>query len=236
MWTRLRINTRSNIMKLQHTLFIVAGSIIAAGLVLQSQAQQQAPDALEWTPAQPAVSFVGSYSKIKERTLDRIADRESWNALWAKHVGEDAERDTYDELVYPRIDFEHYMVIALFNGEGWNARGMYLIETAEVNGEFHVRFDISTYQTMSMEVHEPIIIEGEMTPEKMAEAARQSMEEEQAKREAAKETDPNYSNAYGMFVLPRTDKPVVLFENVQGLIGEPPIWKERQRIPAVKQS
>jgi hypothetical protein len=35
--------------------------------------------------------------------------------------------------------------------------------------------------------------------------------------------------AYGMFVLPKTDKPIVLEENVQGYIGGPPIWKERAR-------
>ena len=32
--------------------------------------------------------------------------------------------------------------------------------------------------------------------------------------------------AYGFFVLPRTDLPLVLEENVQPLIGEPPVWKE----------
>jgi len=35
--------------------------------------------------------------------------------------------------------------------------------------------------------------------------------------------------AYGMFVLPRSTKPLALEENVQGLLGELPVWKERQR-------
>ncbi len=34
---------------------------------------------------------------------------------------------------------------------------------------------------------------------------------------------------YGMFVFPKTDKPIVLEENVQGTIGAPPVWKERAR-------
>jgi hypothetical protein len=38
-------------------------------------------------------------------------------------------------------------------------------------------------------------------------------------------------NAFGVFVLPRSAKPVVLEENVQNLIGEPPVWKERARLP-----
>ncbi len=33
--------------------------------------------------------------------------------------------------------------------------------------------------------------------------------------------------AFGFFVLPKSPKPVVIEENVQGLIGEPPLWKER---------
>jgi len=32
---------------------------------------------------------------------------------------------------------------------------------------------------------------------------------------------------YGFFVIPRSSKPVILEENVQGIIGKPPVWKER---------
>jgi hypothetical protein len=32
---------------------------------------------------------------------------------------------------------------------------------------------------------------------------------------------------YGFFVLPRSSKTVVLEENVQNIIGQPPVWKER---------
>lgn len=37
--------------------------------------------------------------------------------------------------------------------------------------------------------------------------------------------------AYGLFALPRSGKPVVLEENVQGLLGHPPVWRERARLP-----
>lgn len=40
----------------------------------------------------------------------------------------------------------------------------------------------------------------------------------------------NPSTAFGFFILPRTDLPIVLEENVQGLIGRPPIWKRVQRL------
>ena len=42
--------------------------------------------------------------------------------------------------------------------------------------------------------------------------------------------------AFGFFVVPRTRKPVVLEENVQGLLGKPPVWKERARLAPGKRS
>ncbi|MBX3358081.1 MAG: hypothetical protein KF745_06610 [Phycisphaeraceae bacterium] len=43
------------------------------------------------------------------------------------------------------------------------------------------------------------------------------------------------STPYGIFILPRSDKPIVLEENVQGLIGHPPVWKQQYRFPALTQ-
>jgi hypothetical protein len=46
---------------------------------------------------------------------------------------------------------------------------------------------------------------------------------------------PDRGNAvtpYGLFVIPRTAKPLVIEEDTQGLIGQPPIWTERARFPA----
>lgn len=38
---------------------------------------------------------------------------------------------------------------------------------------------------------------------------------------------------YGFAILPRSSLPLILEENTQGLIGKPPIWTERQRLPAL---
>jgi hypothetical protein len=40
-------------------------------------------------------------------------------------------------------------------------------------------------------------------------------------------------SVYGFFVLPRSDKPVVVEENVQQYLGEPPVWKERATLPNI---
>ncbi|MHC4597738.1 MAG: hypothetical protein ACYS47_01910 [Planctomycetota bacterium] len=40
--------------------------------------------------------------------------------------------------------------------------------------------------------------------------------------------------AFGIFVLPKSDKAVVFEENVQNLKGKPPKWKERASLPAIE--
>lgn len=40
---------------------------------------------------------------------------------------------------------------------------------------------------------------------------------------------------YAIVVLPRSSKALVIEENVQDLIGKPPVWKEQVRFPAVEQ-
>jgi hypothetical protein len=39
------------------------------------------------------------------------------------------------------------------------------------------------------------------------------------------------ATVYGFFVLPRSSKTVVLEENVQNYLGQPPEWKERANLP-----
>lgn len=42
---------------------------------------------------------------------------------------------------------------------------------------------------------------------------------------------PDRVAPYGFFVIPASNKPIVIDENVQGLKGQPPIWKEVARLP-----
>lgn len=39
---------------------------------------------------------------------------------------------------------------------------------------------------------------------------------------------------FGIWILPRTSKPIVIEENVQGLIGKPPVWKEQHRFEGLQ--
>jgi len=38
---------------------------------------------------------------------------------------------------------------------------------------------------------------------------------------------------FGIWILPRSRKEILLEENVQGTLGAPPVWKEKQRWPAL---
>jgi hypothetical protein len=38
------------------------------------------------------------------------------------------------------------------------------------------------------------------------------------------------ASAYGFFVIPRTTKPIIIEEDIQHVLGRPPVWKERIRL------
>jgi hypothetical protein len=213
-------------------IVIVACAAAVCALSVPFASHAQNADDVGWRSALPVVTFAGSYSGVTEREYHRVMDNEAWRDLWTRHAGGRVERDSYSEIVAPIIDFERHMVIAIFNGDGWNTRNMRLEETSD-HTEFRIRFDAGTYQTASGNIT-PIVIEGDVTPETVEEIVLEDAKREDAARQAGKHEDPNYTSAYGIFVLPRTDKPIVLIENVQGIIGEPPVWEEKQRFEAVK--
>jgi hypothetical protein len=219
---------------MQHLKALVAAALtlIAAFVVTYVSAQAQRTDEVTWGPPQVPVTLEGSYSGVRDREYHRIVDAQSWRALWERHAGAHAERDSYGEVVVPAIDFDKFMVVAVFNGEGWNTRDMHLVETLDA-GELHLRFDAGTYQTADFEPTE-IVIEGEVTPEEIEKRVLENMEARQAERQANRHNDPNFTAAYGIWILPRTLNPIVLIENVQGLLGAPPIWEEKHRVERVK--
>lgn len=159
----------------------------------------------DWPPRQlvrsgmePYVTFRSGESKIKTRSYRKVTAFEDWADLWIEHTG--AQRHDgkynwfYNEAGVPFVDFERCMVIAVFQGEGWNSAGVRVVTVAEEEERILLRFDDQSFQTSG-----PDGGGVRVTP-------------------------------FGIFVLPKSEKPVVLEENVQGLIGKPPIWKERARL------
>ena len=104
----------------------------------------------------------------------------------------------------PVIDFTRCTVVAFFRSETTNRAGEDLQGVDEVDGTLRLRFDSRTYQTSS-----PL-----NSDDKTGGAQK--------------------ATSFGIWVLPRTDKSIVIEENVQGLKNEGPKWKEQFRFPAIQ--
>jgi hypothetical protein len=102
-----------------------------------------------------------------------------WIKIWRRHRGA-KESDDYDlyynPLGLPYIDFEKCMVIAVFQGSGWNSAGLGTAAVLESKDSMVLRLVDKSYQT------------------------------------AGRDPDGGgrRTTVYGFFVLPRSDRTVVL--------------------------
>jgi hypothetical protein len=139
----------------------------------------------------PLIVLTGTDSHVKERSYYRITSEEEWTKIWQSHKGEREPKD------YAQIDFGKCIVIAIFQGSGWNSRGLKAANVVEEKARIVFRFEDYHYQTLGR----------------------------------GPEGGGNRVCVYGFFVLPRSNKAVVLEENVQNYLGQPPVWKERVKLP-----
>lgn len=149
-------------------------------------------------PLAPYVTWSGPDSSVQAPEIVRARTSSQWLAIWERHTGQPARRDHVQRSLIPEIDFERCMVLAIFQGKGFNSSGVILSSIEEQAGQIIVRFDERTYQVA--------LVPGS----------------------APRELPPVY--AYGIFVLPRSDKEIVVQENVQGLKDAPDKWRERARL------
>ena len=161
----------------------------------------------------PLVSLSGAQTKIEGRSYHRLTDVEEFQGLYMRHLGHKAEEfdDYYNTHGVPIVNFERCMVIAILQGDSFNSAGVYVHSVEEDDERILVRFDDRSYQTSGGFREDRALVEGVPDPDKLGDGGRQQV------------------RAWGMFVLPRSAKAVVLEENVQGIIGQPPEWKERER-------
>lgn len=157
-------------------LFRVLFSSILAALGLSQEVE-----------VKPYMTLRGSDSKVVTREYRLISSHSEWDALWHRHSG---KLETSEKQRGFRVDFKAYRVIAIFQGKGWNSRGV-VGTLHETDGGLRLRFDELTYQTFGPDGGGVRVA------------------------------------AYGFFVVPKSFDRVVLEENVQGIIGDPPVWKPR---------
>jgi len=150
----------------------------------------------------PLVTVAGADSKIEDPTYLRISSREEFIRLFMRHLGK--ERQAYDEHynspAMPQIDFDQCMVLAIFAGKSVNTVGLFADSIQELDGRILFRFRPRCYQTLDFG------------------------------NDTSGGDGSNHANPFGFFVIPRSDKAIVVEEDVQNVIGSPPKWEEKARI------
>jgi hypothetical protein len=178
-------------MKKTFVLLTIVASCFAA--IRYSRAEDSAGQA-----KRPLVTLTGADSQVKERSYHRISSEAKWIKIWQQHRGEKESKDYdlyYNPLGLSYIDFEKCMVIAVFQGSGWNSAGLKAVEILENKEGIILRFEGKGYQT------------------------------------AGPGGGGKKVNVYGFFVLPRTEKTIILKENHPNMLGQPPVWEEQTRLP-----
>lgn len=152
--------------------------------------------------AKPGVTFRGEHSSIAKKRYVKITDAQAWAKLWSEHIGKPIKRD-YGYYYNPNN-------VPVIDFDRHMVVAIFQGEKWNSAGvkvheilagdELTLRFDDLSYQTTVIEMGD------DNTPKQKK------------------------SKPFGMFVLPKTDKAIVLQENVQGLIGKPPKWQARGKL------
>jgi hypothetical protein len=160
---------------------------------------------------QPMVTISGANSHITTARCLRITTQEAWAALWLEHLGETPKPKYdlyYNQAGLPVVDFEHCMVVAVFQGATSNCAGVSAVtgpledpeaetKTPVASGDEVLRLSWHGYQTMG--------------PDGGAVGA----------------------SPFGFFVLPRTEAPLVVQDREMPLGGGHGRIVERARLPAL---
>ena len=99
----------------------------------------------------PCVAISGTDSHVAIPRYHLVTSGKVWEHIWQEHKGKIAaeDYDLYeDSLTLPVIDFDCYMVIAIFQGEGWNSKGLRIDSICEDDKSIIFRYDDKSYQTV----------------------------------------------------------------------------------------
>ena len=136
-------------------LSLVGIALVLAG-VIQDDADKSPKDETETRMLVPVVSFSGNDSEISERSFHRIQTLDEFAVVWRKHTGQtkvewkgwNGKYDTfYNTLGIPMVNFDHYMVIAIFDGAGVNCAGLDVVTITNAKDQIRFRFEDKPYGT-----------------------------------------------------------------------------------------
>lgn len=98
----------------------------------------------------PCVAISGADSHVTVPRCLRITSADQWERVWQQHKGvkpTDSYDSFYDPLTLPKVDFNAYMVIAVFQGSTENCAGLQAVSMTEEDRRILLRFSTNAYQT-----------------------------------------------------------------------------------------
>ena len=85
---------------------------------------------------------------VLHQTMEEMDDHDELVETRAKYKDGDIRNQAFnDSDIQYKIDFEKCEVIAIFQGAGWNSRGIRLEEVKETANNISIRYDNISYQT-----------------------------------------------------------------------------------------
>jgi hypothetical protein len=123
------------------------------GLIASSKEQE-----LMGRQIKPCVVISGTDSHVSERKCYRITSAEEWTQLWQAHKRQKPihEYDGFhDPLTLPLIDFDQYMVIAIFRGQEENNAGLATESIFQDKDNIVFRFWDKNFQTAKTSKDDP---------------------------------------------------------------------------------
>ncbi|MCK5940470.1 MAG: hypothetical protein KAI24_00770 [Planctomycetes bacterium] len=149
----------------------------------------------------PTVSFRGEHSKVTERRYVRVRDAEAWAKLWCEHVGAEVpERDYHWHINAAKVPVVDFAQCEVVAVFGGNAPN---------NAGYFVEE----------------VLDGETCTLRFDALTYQTSSDGSERGLRIRRSSP-----FGLFVISRTDKQIVLEENVQNLINQPPKWQARKTL------
>ena len=98
--------------------------------------------------------MTGADSRVTTRGCRRITSPDDWQGTWQEHkagIKKDSYDLFYDKLALPLIDFDQYMVIAIFRGNDIDSAGIEVVSMSEDESQLSIRFKDKGYQTANGE-------------------------------------------------------------------------------------
>ena len=96
------------------------------------------------------MTLTGADSRVESRSYHRVASEADWIKIWQRHKGVEEAKNYdlyYNPLDLPCVNFEKCMVIAVFEGSGWNVAGLKSLAVEEDTNSIVLRYQIKGYQT-----------------------------------------------------------------------------------------